>query len=343
MTRMHHSIADGIALARVLLSLTDEHPDAGVATATQDDRGHGTLDALTAPARLGLHLAEAAMHEGREAMSHPAAEATALARDTIADSRALAKLLLTGADHESLLRGKPGIARRVAWTDRIALDEVKAIGHATGTTVNDVVLTAVTGALHQYLDTHDGVVDEIRVMVPFNLRPLDRPLPRELGNRFGLVYLPLPVGIEDRSERLAEVHRRMAEIKDSPEGAISYGILGLIGATPLPVEQTLIDVFSTKATAVMTNVPGPRLPVYLAGTKVTGVLGWVPAAGGIGMGVSIFSYAGGVTVGVQTAASLVPDPETIVDALGGELLGLAELRPRPRKRPRRRKAAVARP
>jgi WS/DGAT/MGAT family acyltransferase len=338
-TRMHHAIADGIALARVLLSLTDEDPDAGIAPPEPEHDGHGILDTLTAPARLGLHAAEAALAEGREIAADPGTEIAALVREGIADTRALGKLLLTGADHDSRLRGKPGVPRRVAWTDRIALDEVKAIGKATGTTVNDVVLTAVTGALHRYLAERGDVPDDIRVMVPFNLRPLDRPLPRELGNRFGLVYLELPVGIEDRAARLAEVHRRMHEIKHTPEGAVSYGILGVIGATPLPAEQRLVDVFSSKATAVMTNVPGPRRPVYFAGTRVAGVLGWVPAGGDIGIGVSIFSYDGGMTVGLQVATALVPDPETIVDTLGGELLGLAELRPRRRARPRKRAPA----
>ena len=335
-SRMHHCIADGIALARVLLSLTDDEPGAGIASPEPEPEGHGILDTITAPARAGLHAAEAALGETRELAGHPLGEATALVREGVADTRALGKLLLTGADRDSALRGRPGTARRVAWTDRIALDEVKAIGHATGTTVNDVVLTAVTGALHRYLDEHGGAVERIRVMVPFNLRPLDQPLPRELGNRFGLVYLELPVGLEDRAERLAEVHRQMDAIKHSPEGPISYGILGIVGATPLPAERRLVDLFSSKATAVMTNVPGPRRPVYFAGSRVAGVLGWVPAAGDIGIGVSIFSYDGGVRIGLQTAAALVPDPETIIDTLGGELLGLAELHPRARHRPRRR-------
>jgi WS/DGAT/MGAT family acyltransferase len=343
MTRMHHCIADGIALARVLLSLTDEQPDAGVAPPEPEGDGHGVLDMVTAPARAGLHVAEAALAEGREVAESPLGALRSLVGAGVADTRALGKLLLTGSDRDSALRGHPGVSRRVAWTERIALLEAKEIGHATGTTVNDVVLTAVTGALHRYLAGRGDVPESIRVMVPFNLRPLDQPLPRELGNRFGLVYLELPVGLEDRAERLAEVHRRMDEIKHTPEGAISYGILGIIGATPLPAEQRLIDVFSTKATGVMTNVPGPRGPVYFAGARVSGVLGWVPAGGDIGLGLSIFSYDGGLVVGLQTATALVPDPGTIVDTIGGELLALAELHPRRRARPRRRAAATKRP
>jgi hypothetical protein len=149
-------------------------------------------------------------------------------------------------------------------------------------------------------------------MVPFNLRPLDKPLPRDLGNRFGVVYLPLPVGIADPAERLAAVHDRMQAIKHSPEAPISYGILEALGRTPRQVEHRLLDVFSSKTTAVMTNVAGPRRPLWLAGARLAGVLGWVPTAGTGGLGVSILSYDGGITIGLQVDAGLIPDPDAIV-------------------------------
>jgi hypothetical protein len=149
------------------------------------------------------------------------------------------------------------------------------------------------------------------------------------------------VGIAEPRERLAEVHRRMDAIKHSPEGALSYAILGIIGRTPLPVEQRLIDVFTPKVTAVMTNVPGPREPVYFAGSRVSGVLGWVPAGGDIGMGVSIFSYDGGLVVGLQVDAALVPDPETILDAFEDELSSLARLARARKRKPARRRAKTS--
>ena len=106
---------------------------------------------------------------------------------------------------------------------------MKAFGHAHGATVNDVIVTAVAGALRRYLRARESLVDELTAIVPFNLRPLDKPLPADLGNRFGLVSLRLPVGMGDRRARLREVHERMEEIKHSPEGAISYGVLEAIG------------------------------------------------------------------------------------------------------------------
>ena len=342
-SRMHHCIADGIALSRVLLSLTDAQPDAGIAPPQESEGGRGMLGSIAAPVRMGARLAEAGVHDGIEILAHPTSELTALTPRGSAEARALAKLLLTGSDANTVFRGKLGVARKVTWSEPMPLDEIKAIGHATGTTVNDVLVAAMTGALHRYLSGRDSLVDEIRTMVPFNLRPLDKPLPRQLGNHFGLVYLTLPVGIVDPARRLAEVHRRMDSIKHTPEGVLSYGILEAIGLTPPQIEQRLLDVFAQKTTAVMTNVPGPREPLYFAGTKLTGVVGWVPAAGTIGMGMSIFSYNGGVTVGFQVDAGLVPDPETIVADYEREVAALRELtaagrekaptRPRSGKRP----------
>ena len=329
-SRMHHCIADGIALSRLLLSLTDAQPEAGIAPPQDGAARRSRVASIAAPVKAGAGLAEAGLHESFEILAHPASELTALAARGSAEARALAKLLLTGSDAKTVFRGELGVARKVIWSEPMPLEKIKAIGHATGTTVNDVLIAAMTGALHRYLSGRRSVVKEIRTMVPFNLRPLEEPLPRELGNRFGLVYLTLPVGIATPASRLADVHRRMEAIKHSPEAVLSYGILEVIGLTPPQIEQRLLDVFAQKVTAVMTNVPGPREPLYFAGTKLAGVVGWVPAAGSIGMGMSIFSYNGGVTVGFQVDAGLVPDPETIIADYEREVTALQRLASRRR-------------
>jgi WS/DGAT/MGAT family acyltransferase len=329
-SRIHHCIADGIALGRVLLSLTDESPDVGIAPPDDDwataERRGGPLDALARPAARAVSVAreaaEAVAHEAIEVGKNPS-HLRDLAADARADAAALAKQLFMGPDPPTRLKGELGVAQRVAWSSPIPLDDVKTIGHGTGTTVNDVLLTAVAGALRRYLSERRGPVEQLTALVPFNLRPLDQPLPADLGNRFGLVFLRLPVGLEDPRRRLDEVHRRMEEIKHSPEGAVSYGVLDAIGRTPVQIEKALVDLFTTKGSAVMTNVPGPRQPVYMAGTPVRGVLVWAPCSGGVSMSVAIFSYAGEVTLGVMTDAGLVPDPERIIEAFEPELESLA--------------------
>ena len=332
-TRMHHCIADGIALARVLLSLTDSSPEAGIEpdeapeTAPRGGLSDAVGDVLR-PARraasLSSTIAGAVAHEAIEVARDPS-ELVDLAAAVSVDAKAIAKTLVPGPDSPTVFKGQLGVPERVAWSDPIPLADVKSVGHDHGATVNDVLVAAVAGALRTYLVARDSLVDELHAFVPFNLRPLDQPLPRRLGNRFGLVRLAVPVGIEDARERLEEVHRRMAEIKGSPEGAVSYGVLGAIGTTPAAIEQRLLELFSAAGSAVMTNVPGPREPVYLAGTPVRGVLVWAPTSGSVSMSVSIFSYNGEVTVGVMSDRGLVPEPAEIVAAFAQEVEGMVEL------------------
>lgn len=319
LARIHHAIGDGIALARVLLSLTDATQDDGARPIADPPpaaaRRGGPLGAVTRPAAAAVHAARAvvggAVHEYVEVVTHPRhlVDLAGAARD---GSGALAKVLLTPPDATTVLRGPLGVAERVAWSEPIPLADVKAVAHDHGATVNDVLVTALSGALRDYLIGRRSLVDEIRATVPFNLRAPDEPLPRDLGNRFGLVTLTLPVGLEDPLERLTAVREGMNAIKRSPEGPIAYAVLSAVGTTPRQIESALLDVFSRVGSTVVTNVPGPRETVYLAGTPVRGVLVWAPVAGGMSMSVSILSYAGEVTVGVMTDAQCVPDPGTVV-------------------------------
>jgi len=171
--------------------------------------------------------------------------AQSLAHTVEADARVFAKFLLPGSDPRSALKGEPQVAHRVAWAT-MSLATVKRAGHTFDATVNDVVVAAVAGAVGRHLRDRGDEVDEVHALVPFNLRSLDQPLPRDLGNRFGLVLLGLPVGVEDPIERLRAVQGRMSAIKSWHEGAISYGILGVIGRTPPLVEERLVNFFAPR-------------------------------------------------------------------------------------------------
>jgi diacylglycerol O-acyltransferase / wax synthase len=329
--RMHHCIADGVALARVMLSMTDAQPDAGIGPPTPErDRSpspglvRGAIGSTGRVLAVTGYAGAAAVRQAAGLVvspSHAASLTGALARDGATALR----LLLTPADAASPIKGDPGISRRVSWTTGIPLARVKRIAHTTDATVNDVLMAALSGALRHYLQERGGPVREVQAMVPFNLRPLDRPVPRELGNRFGLVFLPLPVGVSGSYRRLVEVHRRMREIKESRDGAVSYALLSATGLTPEPVERRIVDLFTGKGTAVVSNLPGPSEPVYLAGTPVRASLFWAPTSGHIGMSVSIFTYRNEVTVGLMVDAALVPDPGEVVVQFERELRALGRL------------------
>lgn len=321
--RMHHCIADGIALARVMLSVSDDAGAAIEPAAPRAARGalrrlaDGPLGALSAARR----LSGAAVHEATESLAHPD-HLRELAGTALRDTATTAKLLGAPADAPSDLRAPLSGTRRVAWSEPFPLERIRKAGRRRRVTINDLLVTALAGALHELFESSprpDGPPDEIHAMVPFNLRPLDEPVPSDLGNDFALILLALPVGPLGPAERLREVSGRMGAIKRSHEATISYGILGAIGLTPPWVEDRLIGFFTDKASLVVTNVPGPRRRVHFAGVPVTGVMVWAPCSGSMGMTVSIFSYGGEVTVGFMADTALVPDPEPLTRAYEDEL------------------------
>jgi diacylglycerol O-acyltransferase / wax synthase len=229
-----------------------------------------------------------------------------------------AKIALMPNDSPTKLKGKPGTAKAVAWNKPLPLDEVKAVCKALGCSINDVLLSCMAGALRSYLLQHEPVAQdtEVRAMVPVNLRAAQDV--HSLGNKFGLVPLTLPVGMINPVARVLEVKRRMSELKEGFQAHLSFGVLGLVGATPKPIQTQVLEILARKATAVMTNVPGPQTPLYVAGAKVKQMLFWVPQSGDIGVGVSILSYNGGVQFGVITDTQLCDDPQAIIDAFEPE-------------------------
>lgn len=324
--RLHHSMADGLALVQVLLSLADDAPIPETTTALSvATRGNGARK-RQGLARAAFQLARASTRQvAQTVVSREKMRETALLGAS--GSLALGKLLFTGPDTHSLFKGQCGVMKRVAWTRSLPLADAKYVAHVLGGTINDVLISAVTGALRRYLDARDMDTQDmnLRAIVPVNLRASGDLDLDSLGNRFGLVFLSLPVGIQDPLLRMAVLKDRMDDIKRSPEALVAYGLLGAIGATPVAMERVINTIFGMKATAVMTNVPGPREPIYLAGNRIRGLMFWVPTPAQLGLGISIISYAGQVNVGINTDARLIPVPAEIAVAFLDEFNALRAL------------------
>lgn len=324
--RMHHCYADGIALVRVMLSMMDAGPDGPPAMpfAPQPRRREPDDDVLAqlfAPFAGALGTARkvgaALVEKGADLWADPS-QAVALAGQGSALTAELAKLLLMSQDSPTRFKGTPGVVKRVAWTEPLPLAEIKAIGHALGASVNDVLLSCVAGALRGYLvgngDDTDGVM--LRALVPVNLRPLEKAY--KLGNQFGLVFLDLPIGLANPVERLYAVRANMNSLKGSFQPVLALGLLAAMGSGPKALQDILLQMLARNATSVMTNVPGPQQPLYLAGAPLASLMFWVPQSGEIGMGVSIISYNGMVQFGVVTDAGLCPDPDRISERFRAE-------------------------
>ncbi len=331
--RIHHCIADGIALISVTMSLVDGGagppkrqrttdrqaasaedwianaligPLTGLTVKALDIAGHGAAKSLHM-----LGAPDKAMHQGLAGSVHMARAAYQLVSDAAA-------LALMEDDSPTRLKGQPGRTKRVAWCPPIALADVKAIGKALNCSINDVLLSCVAGALGGYLRRQgdDTAGQEIRAMIPVNLRPMEEAW--KLGNHFGLVPLVLPIGVTNPVERVYEVRKRMNALKGSTQPILAFAMLAVAGLMIKPAQDALLNLFGRKTTAVMTNVPGPKEQLTLCGSRVTQCMFWVPQSGDIGLGVSILSYGGGVQFGVITDTTLCPEPQHIIDAFAPE-------------------------
>ena len=321
--RIHHCIADGIALMAVMNSITDGGsgpPQRALPPAPQALDGDWLSDAVLRPltglAVRALGRSGDGVSGALQALAHPQQPLQGgldLARSGLHLLGDLAALAWMADDSATRLKGKASGRKLVAWGEPLPLDAVKAVGQGLGCTINDVLLACASGAIADWLRAQgdEPAGAEIRAMVPVNLRAPDQAW--QLGNRFGLAPLLLPIGLQNPVERVYAVQARMAQLKGSFQPLLAFGVLAATGLLAKPMQDLVLGLFSNKTTAVMTNVPGPRQPLKLCGASLRQTLVWVPSSGDVGVGLSILSYAGGVQFGLITDAALCPDPQAIID------------------------------
>lgn len=341
LVRIHHCIADGMALIAVMQSLADGGAPPPV---SKPQARHGGMlgaeewlaDTLIRPfTEMTVKALQMAGDNAvrsvdfwldpQKGMEHGLQGSVDVAKLGLHVAQDMAALALMPDDSPTRLKGEPGQRKRVAWCAPLPLDAVKAVSRALDCSVNDVLLSCVTGALGGYLRDHGDTTrgKEIRAMVPVNLRPLQDAY--KLGNHFGLVPVVLPIGLENPIERTYEVRSRMRALKGSTQPLMAYGMLAIAGLLVKPAQDALLGLFSRKTTAVMTNVPGPQEKLQLCGSTLEESLFWVPQTGTVGLGVSILSYGGGVQFGVVSDAGLCPDPQNIIDRFAPEFEALTLL------------------
>jgi diacylglycerol O-acyltransferase len=223
------------------------------------------------------------------------------------------KLLFGTRNDPTYWTGEVGTRKVVAWSEPLPLDAVKQVARAHDATVNDVLVTCVAGTLHTYLTSHDSACASVNWMIPVNLKPLDHTLPEELGNSFAIVQLELPTDIADPLVVLDVVKRRMGRIKHGHEAGLAFRLQEVISGFSEVLYRAAVDLLANRAVGVLTNVPGPPMPVYIAGQRVEGMVGWAPLSGNQPMSFTIYSYDAKVFVGIACDAGLVPDHHQIVD------------------------------
>ena len=205
-----------------------------------------------------------------------------------------------------------------------SLGEFRVLKNALGATINDLILTAVAGALGSYMRRHEFDTDEVvlKALVPVSVRePSER---GALGNRVAAMWAPLPVGIDDPVERLAVIAEAMAGMKRSGRAVGAQTLVELSGfasptlvalAARLQARQRLFNV-------VVTNVPGPQFPLYLLGRHMRAIYPLVPLAANTALGIAVMSYDGALDFGLNADYDALPDLELLADDLRDAIAAL---------------------
>jgi diacylglycerol O-acyltransferase len=321
--RFHHGIGDGIRLVQMLLALCDPAEGAAPAAVGRNTSGdHHPLGLLH-------HLGDAF-----DLARHPhklvdALSGLASTDNTVANSvREIGRMLLSDGHDAEAWSGHAGVDKSVAWVEGVPLDGLRAVARARGATLNDVLLAAVSLALGDYLaERRISDVTDLSWMMPVSLQPIDTALPDRLGNHFVVVMLSMPLGIHDAGDLIDEIHRRTTRLKHSAEPMVAYGFQRVVAESPAAVARRLTTFFTGKTIGQLTNVPGPRVAMTLAGAPVRSILGWVPTSGDQPLGVSLFSYDDTLSVGVATDHRMIPDPLHFVELVEHHLAALAQTAP----------------
>lgn len=328
-SKVHHSMVDGVSGTDLMAVVLDSSPEGSPPI---EDTWRPAADpsglALAADALVGLarspyeqlRALRAATRAPRAALrsaAHVAAGVAALARNIPPSPR-------------SSLEGDIGPHRRWTWTTT-TLDEVRRIRGALGGTVNDVVLTAISGGFRELLLARgeDPSAVQLRSLVPVSVRsPAER---GQYNNLVSAMVAVLPVHVADPVERLAAVRAELVHLKDAHEAeagqALTKGAEWLFpsavaAATRLGV-RLLRDMPQRNVNTVTTNVPGPPFTLYAAGRRMTHYLPFVPISYGVRVGVAILSYDGNVAFGITGDYDTAPDIEVLgkgIDAALADLL-----------------------
>lgn len=321
--KIHHALADGLSgveVASVLLDLQGRPPQLPPAppswSPAPPEGPVGVLRRdLNRLAALPAQAAAAAVHAAR----HPtrwATRAGALASGitTFAPTRLLAP--------RSTLNTRIGAGRRIVFV-RQPLQELQAVQQAFGVTVNDILLTAVTGGIREVLLERGEQLDdrEVQVLVPVGVSHEEQ---GTLGNKVSALVVRLPIGVEGSAKRLRQVAAEVADHKRRHQAAVPALLLDL--ARPLPQvaiagiaqlvqHQPLVNL-------VVTNVPGPPVPLYAMGARMLEAFPIVPLAGNLSVGVAALSYAGTLGLGLSAARDQFPELPLFAEGITEELAAL---------------------
>ncbi len=320
--KAHHAMIDGLSGHDIMEVILDADPEGRDTPPSEwePEPAPGTVGLVTdavvdSVMRPGEHLTRMVSR-----VSRPREFAEHMAVRAVGSTSVGSRLLST----ETTLGGTIGQHRRWGWVEG-DLDTIKAVKNAFGGTVNDVILTAVTGGFRELLASRgiDMRPLQIQSMIPVSMRT---PGDSTGGNQVSAMFAQLPIGVEDPVERLHAMTRQMERVKKSGTPLTVDSIIGLADFVPPMLFATAgrvaANVNLRAFDTVTTNVPGPQIPLYLLGHELQSLIPFVPLGPGVRISTAIVSYNGTINFGVTADYDSVRDLPVFLDGVRKTLDGL---------------------
>ena len=321
--KAHHCMVDGIAAVELATVLLDQEPNK-----PPDPPDHWEPSEAPGGAR---RLVEGLVDTARDQLSLAGSLAGVVGsprRLAAGAQRAGTALLhsLAPASPLEMLNGPISPYRALATLAR-SMDDLRAIRHAYGCTINDVVLAASCGGVRRHLERHGEHPARLKAMVPVNVR--DESAAEALGNRISFIFLELPCDEPSAERRLRSISRATVQAKESGEPSGATTVLDLAAAAPSVLQRAMSRLVASPRTfnVVVSNIPGPQLPAWMLGCRLREAYPIVPLADRHALSIGFTSVDGGAFFGIYADRDAGPDAELLAADIGDELDELRELAP----------------
>lgn len=333
--KIHHAITDGVGAMSMGASLFDltedpsQRPDQELPSLPEDDEEDAdvverVVEGVDWQAKRVLGQARTVVGKGAEFVKDTVSDPVGTAKDSV-DFTASAARILTPAPTplSPVMRGRSLGVRFESVS--LPLANLKAAGKRNGGTLNDAYMTLVSGAIARYHARHGVSLEDapaVRVNMPVNLRTKgDAPTS---GNRWVPARFPLPLGPADPAARLRELHPVLMQARTEPALEISEPVFRLLTSLPRPAMTAVAGGMMKGTDIAATNVPGPPIPLYVAGARITELLPFAPK-GGAAVNFALFTYAGQALIAVNLDTAAVYDADQFLECLHESVAEISDL------------------